>query len=164
MDLIKNFFENVIDVLIPLIPAIFTIILPISVYKIFIPLIFRPDVYGGIPWFEPSSLTLNIFYYSIMSMFVYILAVISCLMMSMKVCKKTSLSLSFKYATFVLTWFWFGIIMINTLFLPYGKAILLNVLKIPYSVYFVDGILLMPFVLMGTMLARSNNTYDLCSK
>jgi hypothetical protein len=159
---IKDFLGKIVDFLIPLIPVILTLILPISIYKTIIPFIFRPDVFGGTPWFEPSQIIQTVIYYFFLTLIIYFLGIISCAMMSLQQCRKISWKTSAKYATFVITWLWLGIILINTLFLPFGKAYLLTFMKIPYSIYFVDGMMLTPFVLLGTIMARSNTVYELC--
>lgn len=161
---IKDFFQKVVDTLIPLIPAILTLILPISIYKTVMPWVFRPDTFGGVPWSEPSLILQTIIYYFCLTVVVYFLGIVSSIMMSLQKCRKISWSTSAKYATFVISWLWLGVILINTLFLPFGKAYLLSFLKIPYSIYFVDGLMLTPFVLLGTFMARSNTLYDVCRR
>lgn len=161
-DYLKKTLKKIINILVPLIPVIFTLILPISVYKIVIPFIFRPDVFGPTPWFDPSMITQTIIYYICLTIIIYLLGIVSCIMMSLQRCKKFSYLTSAKYATFVITWLWLGIILVNTVLLPFGKAYLLTFLRIPYSIYFVDGIMLTPFVLLGTIMARANTVIDVC--
>jgi hypothetical protein len=161
-EFLKDILNKVIDILVPLIPVIFTLILPISVHKIIIPFFFRPDVFGPTPWFDPSLLTQTVIYYISLTIIIYLLGIISCIMMSLQKCKKFSYLTSAKYSTFIITWFWLGVILINTVFLPFGKAYLLTFLRIPYSIYFVDGIMLTPFVLLGTIMARANTVLDVC--
>jgi hypothetical protein len=161
---IKEFFQKLVDFAVPLIPAILTLILPISIYKIVIPSVFRPDTFGGTPWYEPSLIFQTMVYYFCLTLVIYFLGIISSVMMSLQQCRKVSWKTSAKYATFVISWLWLGVILVNTLLLPFGKAYLLSFLKIPYSIYFVDGIMLTPFVLLGTFMARSNTVYDVCRK
>ena len=161
---IKDFVSKIVNILVPLIPAIMTLILPISIYKMVIPYVFRPDVFGGAPWFEPSMIMQTAVYYICLTVVVYFLGILSSIMMSLQQCRKMSWAVSAKYATFVISWLWLGVIMVNTVFLPFGKAYLLTFFKVPYSIYFVDGFMLTPFVLLGTMMARSNTSFDVCRK
>lgn len=158
----KEFFSKIMNYLIILIPVFMTILLPITIFKIIIPFIFRPDVFGDIPWFTPSSVSVTFFYYFFLTIFVYLFSILSCTLQSIQKCQKTSFLISAKYGTFVISWLWLGIILINTILLPYGKAVLLSLLRIPYSLYFVDGLLLTPFVYLGTLLATANSNYDIC--
>jgi hypothetical protein len=161
-DTISKIIDKFIIIFVPLIPVILTLILPISINKIVIPYFFRPDVFGSTPWFEPSMLLQTIIYYFVLTSIVYFLGIVSCIMMSLQICRKFSWLTSAKYSTFIISWLWIGIIMINTFFLPFGKAYLLTFLRIPYSLYFVDGIMLTPFVFLGTIMARSNTVTKLC--
>jgi hypothetical protein len=162
LDFIKKIMKKIFKIIVPLIPVIFTLILPISVYKIVVPFVFRPDVFGPTPWFDPSMIAQTIIYYISLTIIIYLLAIVSCIMMSIQKCKKYSYLTSAKYSTFVISWLWIGIILINTIFLPFGKAYLLTFLRIPYSIYFVDGLMLTPFVLLGTIMARANTVIDVC--
>lgn len=161
-DYISKLIDKLITIFVPLIPVILTLILPISIYKIVIPYIFRPDRFGSAPWFEPSMILQTLIYYFVLTIVVYFLGIISCIMMSLQQCRKFSWLTSAKYATFIISWLWIGIILINSFFLPFGKAYLLTFLRIPYSLYFVDGIMLTPFVFLGTIMARSNTVINLC--
>jgi hypothetical protein len=161
---IRNFIKKVIDIIVPLIPAIMTLILPISIYKMVVPFFFRPDVYGTAPWAEPSMILQTTIYYVCLTAVVYFLGILSSIMMSLQQCRRMSWGLSAKYATFVISWLWLGVLLINTILLPFGKAYLLTFFKVPYSIYFVDGVMLTPFVLLGTIMARSNTSYQVCNQ
>lgn len=160
INIIKKYVNIFLDLFVPLIPVLLTPIIPISIYKVFMPFIFRPDVFGGVPWFKPSFISENIIYLLFLSIIIYILGVISCILITLQKCKKIFWGTSAKYATLVLSWLWLGIIFNNTLLLPFGKAYLLSFLQIPYSLYFVDGIMLTPFIFLGTIMARSNTLYN----
>lgn len=157
---IKKYVNMFLDLVVPLIPVLLTPIIPISIYKIFMPFIFRPDVFGSVPWFKPSFITENVVYLLFLSIIIYLLGIISCILITLQKCKKIFWGTSAKYATLVLSWLWLGIILNNTLLLPFGKAYLLSFIQIPYSLYFVDGIMLTPFIFLGTIMARSNTLYN----
>jgi hypothetical protein len=158
--IVKKYVSMFLDLIVPLIPVLLTPIIPISIYKIFMPFMFRPDTFGSVPWFKPSFIVENIVYLLFLSIIIYILGIISCILITLQKCKKIFWGTSAKYATLVLSWLWLGIILNNTLFLPFGKAYLLSFIQIPYSLYFVDGIMLTPFVFLGTIMARSNTLYN----
>lgn len=155
-------FKLILDFIITYFPVLLTLIMPITVYRMVLPFIFRPDILGSIPWFEPSQNVMTFFYLFFLTLFIYLLSMTSCILKTLSSCQKYSFLTSSKYATFVITWLWMGILCINTLLLPYGKAFLLSTLRLPYNLYFVDGIMLTPFVFIGTLLAVNNVEANVC--
>ncbi len=147
-----------------MIPILLTAFIPITVYKVVLPFLFRPDFFGSIPWFTPNTIVYNLTYYFFVGLIVYFIAYVSCTINTLKNCRKSNWKKSMKYASYVVAWLFFGVIMINTLLLPFGKSVMLQLFRVPYALYFTDGILLTPFVYLGTLLATGYTKKEVCKK
>jgi hypothetical protein len=156
--------EKILDILIYVIPIIITILIPISVIKTIVPYIFRPDMYGGIPWFEPSVYGIMITYYTSIIILSYINVFIFSGLRTLQSCKKINLWINMKNSLQIILWMIFGIILMNTILLPYGKSLLLQYITIPHSLQIVDGLMLSLFVLLGASVVGNKSVNDICKK
>jgi hypothetical protein len=157
-----NIIENLLDTLIYIIPILITILIPITVMKTIVPYIFRPDMYGRTPWYEPDVFYLMIIYYIGITILIYINVFIFSGLRTLQSCKKLNLWINFKNSLQIILWVIFGIILMNTIFLPYGKSLLLQSLPIPYSLQIVDGLMLSIFVLLGASVVGNKSINDVC--
>lgn len=164
MSFLNQLSSTLLDRIVLLLPVLAVFFVPVTVYRTVIPYIFRPDVFGGVPWFDPHPFTVNVFYLFFVCVCVYMIALVSCVIASLQRCKKYAWSTSARYATHVVAWTIAGLALINTVLLPYGKAPLLSMLRLPYNVYFVDGLMLMPFVYLGVIIATGHTLPVVCKK
>lgn len=154
--------ETFLDTFIYVIPILITILIPITVMKTIVPYIFRPDMYGSIPWYEPDVYYLMIVYYIGIVFFIYINVFIFSGLRTLQSCKKLNLWTNLKNSLQIILWVLFGIFLMNTVLLPYGKSLLLQYMPVPYALQIVDGLLLSIFVLLGASVVGNKSINDVC--
>ena len=136
-------------------PTLFSIFIPITIHTSIIPTLMRPDLLGGHPWSPPSMLTYVLLYYSIMYFILWLASFIGNMYYTLVNCKKLNTLRSAGYANYTPMIAFGGILINNTLLLPFIKSILLSsVTPIPYSHHFINGIITAPFVFIGTMFSQ----------
>jgi len=158
----SNKTKQFLDVMIYIIPILITFIIPITVMKTIVPYYFRPDRFGHIPWYEPSSYYLLFIYYIGIIILIYINTYIFCGLRSLSKCKKINHIENAKNSLQIILWVIIGIFLINTLFLPYVKSILLQSIRIPYSLQIVDGLLLSIVVMLGASISGFKTINNVC--
>lgn len=161
----KNSARKIIlDLLLYLFPILLTFIIPITIIKTLVPYIFRPDMYGGLPWYEPSIYNVLFVYYIGITTLIYIVVFIFCGLQTLNKCKKINYWVNAKNSFQIIFWVIIGIILMNTLLLPHIKSILLQSIPIPYSLQIVDGLLLSIIVLLGSSISGTKSINDVCYK
>jgi hypothetical protein len=132
-----------------------SIFIPITIHTSIIPTLMRPDILGGSPWSPPSALLYVILYYSIMYLILWFLSLIGNIYYSLFNCGKTDIPKSALFANYTPLFTMAGVFINNTLLLPFVKAMILGfTTAIPYSHHFVNGVINMPFVFLGTMFSQ----------
>lgn len=159
----SNNTKRFLDIFIYIIPIIVTLFIPITVMKTIVPYYFRPDMFGHIPWYEPSPYTLLFIYYIGITILIYINVFIFCGLRTLSNCKKLNLYKNAINSLQIILWVIIGIFCINTLFLPYVKSLLLQTIRIPYSLQIVDGLLLSIVVMLGASISGFKTVNEVCT-
>jgi len=154
--------DTLLNTFIYIIPILLTIFIPITVMKTIVPYIFRPDMYGRTPWYEPDVYYLMMVYYIGIVILIYINVFIFSGLRTLQSCKKLNLWTNFKNSLQIILWVIFGIILMNTILLPYGKSLLLQAMPVPYALQIVDGLILSIFVLLGASVVGNKSINDVC--
>ncbi len=143
-----------------LIVTIGSIFVPLITDKVFIPYIYHPSRWGGVPWSEPgmfSGILKTILNISVIA----ILGTISGMMTTKKECNKTDVWLSLKRSTWPILGYLIGNIMIT--FLPILKApLLMFFIWFPFASYLTHGFLVSLFVMFFGALGNGRIRLDLC--
>jgi len=143
--------------------TLISVFVPITIHTSIIPTLMRPDILGGSPWSPPSMLTYVVLYYCIMYFILWLASFIGNIYYTLVNCNKMDPVKSAGFANYTPMISLAGVFINNTLLLPFVKSLLLSAVSVlPYSHHFVNGILMAPFVFIGTMFSQRLLNKQVC--
>lgn len=132
-----------------------SVFIPITIHTSIIPMLMRPDILGSSPWTPPNMITYIFLYYIILYTILWFFSWLGNIYYSLFSCNRSNMKQSAIFANYTPGFALLGIFLNNTLLLPFIKSMVLSFAgAIPYAHHFVNGILMAPFVFIGTMFSQ----------
>lgn len=142
-----------------------SLFIPVTLHTSIIPALMRPDRLGGSPWSPPTMMFYLLLYYGMMYFILWLLSVLGNIYYTTFNCNKMQPWKTLLYANFTPIIGFAGIFLNNTLLLPFVKSMILSAVgSIPYGLHLVNGLLLAPFVFIGTAFSQRFLSKQVCGK
>ena len=138
-------------------------VLPMTIHKSIIPTLASPALLGGAPWRPPNTLVYLILYLVSLYAILWTASFLSNTYYTLKNCKESNATRSAMYANITPIMALFGFFLNQTFLLPFVKSyMLIGMQVIPYAQHIANGILIAPFVFLGSFIAHGLTSKDIC--
>ena len=144
-----------------LVVTLASIPLPLITDKIIAPFIFHPERWGGIPYRPPGYFKLTFFTGCVNIAILIALSMLSSATSAIRECDKVDWWISFKRSGWVVLGYLLGNLFAFTM--PIIKSPMISVLMfLPYCGYWVNGLIVAPFILLMGALMNTRVRTDIC--
>lgn len=146
-----------------LLVLIFTILAPYFSRQYFLPYLYHPYRYGGIPFTPPKFIEFQMVYYFGILMISAIVYFVSGYLNSLKLCQKTEYQkVIYNYPKVLLLQL---VAIFVLLFIPIFKVYLLTFMIIfPYANELVNGLIIGVATFLGAVWANRSTVYQICGR
>jgi hypothetical protein len=146
-----------------LIATCVSVVVPLITKSVWMPYIYHPNRWGGIPWVEPNWLLMGIITFVLNAMMLSVIGTISGMMSTKGECDRYDVYLSVRRSVWMIMGYVIGNIML--FIVPYIKApILPFFMWMPYAGWIVHGMLVGVVILLFGAMGNAILRKEVCVK